>query len=48
MSYLKMFSDSEHLDVCTLSILEEENRTSDHDRKIRKEGCRLGFTKIFL
>ena len=44
----KMFSDSNYLDVGTFFTLEEENRTRGHERKIRKQGCRLDLQKYFF
>ena len=44
----KMFSDIDYLDVGTFFTLEEENRTRGHERKIRKQGCRLDLRKFFF
>ena len=44
----KMFSDRGYLDVGTFFTLEEENRIRGHERKIRKQGCKLGLRKYFF
>ena len=43
-----MFSDSDYLDMGMFFTLEEENRTRGHNRKIRKQGCRLDIQKYFF
>lgn len=44
----KMFSDCDYLDVDSFFTLEEGNRTRGHDRKIRKQGCKLDLRKYFF
>ena len=44
----KMFSDNDYLDVGTFFTLERENRTRGHDKKIRKQSCRLDLRKYFF
>ena len=44
----KMFSDTNYIDVRSFFTLEEGNRTRNHGRKIRKQGCRLDIRKYFF
>ena len=44
----KMFSDSDYLDVGTFFNLQGDNRIRGHNRKIRKQSCRLDIRKYFF
>ena len=44
----KMFSGSDYMDVGTFFTLETENRTRGHEKKIRKQSCRLDLRKYFF